>query len=302
MSDKIDIQELIHLYWDGAFNRRELVRRASRLTGGATAAAAALTAMGAFENIAKAQDACSAESVRVPEDADDLVVQNVEFPGDASTLFGHLAQPKRDSTDPIPAVLVIHENRGLNDHIKDVTRRVARAGFLSLGIDLLSRQGGTSMFPDPADAMRVYNATTADGRLADMRRGVAYLRTLANVRGNRIGSVGFCAGGGNVWALAVSGEQMAAYVVYYGQPPADSDLPNLSAPILLHYAELDPTLSARVPLAALLQMRKKLGFHVYEGAMHAFNNDTGPAYNPTAACDAWSKTIDFFTRYLNAAD
>lgn len=110
-------------------------------------------------------------------------------------LFGYLALPRKPFTAQIPAIVVIHENRGLNDHIKDVTRRFARAGYVALGVDLLFRQGGTERFPDPADASRAYNNVTANGALADLKSGVAYLRTLWIVKANHIGCFGFCAGG-----------------------------------------------------------------------------------------------------------
>jgi carboxymethylenebutenolidase len=253
---------------------------------------------------AKADGCASADDLRVPADAEDLEVADIQFAGPESTLFAHLAKPKRDSTDPIPAVLVIHENRGLTEHIKDVTRRVARAGYVALGIDLLSRQGGIDQFPDPADQTRAYGMTTTAGRLADMKAATAYLRTLPDVRPDRIGTVGFCAGGGNVWALAVSGEETAANVVYYGAPvPATDQIPNVKGAMQCHYAELDRglTVTTGPVIQALVNARITFGFIIHEGVGHAFNNDTGAAFNAGVACEAWSQTLSFFAAHLNAA-
>jgi carboxymethylenebutenolidase len=200
MFDK-EAHELAHLYVDGAISRREMVRRARNIVGGVAGVSAALNMMG---TPLRAQ--MCGEDLRVPADAPDLEADNVVFPGEASVLMAYLVRPKREETNPIPGVLVIHENRGLNDHIRDVTRRVARAGFLALGIDLLSRQGGTGQFATPTEQQQAYGRTTVEGRLADMRSAVAHLRSLNGVRSDRIGSVGFCAGGANVWLLGTSDE------------------------------------------------------------------------------------------------
>ena len=298
MKGKNLADELIHLYIDGAFSRRELVRRIREATGTTAGLGATLAAMGALSSKAIAQQ-CP-DNVRVPEGADGIATESVEYPGEAGKLLGYLAKPAPDGPDPIAAIMVVHENRGLTDYIKDVTRRVAQAGFVGLGIDLLSRQGGTDQFTDPASQAQAYNKTVPAERLADMRSSVAWLRTRNEVAADRIGTVGFCAGGGNVWLVATSGETLQAYVAFYGTPiPATDQLDNLNAPILLNYAELDSRLTGTIPLAALTQKQKRFALSVYENAGHAFHNDTGPAYNRTAACDAWSKTIDFFGRHLS---
>src|SRR5947209_1768025 len=154
------IEKLVHLYVDGAFSRRELIQRVAGHTG---SVAAAITALSGFA-VAQAQTAsfCPADA-SVPADAADLNVSDVQFPGEGGTVFGHLAYP-RAAGQPWPAVIVIHENRGLVEHIKDVTRRVARAGFVGLGVDLLSRQGGTQLFTDPVQQMAAYGRTTKSER------------------------------------------------------------------------------------------------------------------------------------------
>lgn len=265
--DRNEANELAHLYVDGAFNRREMIRRARRIVGGVAAVSAALNAMGVP---LKAADAC-ANSLRVPADAEDLEGADVEFTGEASSLMGYLAKPRRESTDPLAAVVVIHENQGLTEHIRDVTRRIARAGFIALGIDLLSRQGGTAQYTDAQQRSQAYGRTTIEGQLSDLKMTVAYLRTLGDVRAERIGCVGFCAGGGNVWQLAVN-ETTAANVVYYGTAATAGQIPNLNGPILLHYGQRDRnnTISGTGAISALLAANKVFGFHIWEGAAHAF--------------------------------
>lgn len=292
------IDSLVHLYVDGAFNRRELVRRVAKHTGGI---AAALAILRGYDVFAQASTPCPAD-VRVPADAPDLVVQDVTYAGEASDLFGYLAYPKA-ATDPQPGVIVIHENRGLVDHIKDVTRRAARAGFVALGVDLLSRQGGTAQFTDPTAQAAAYNRTNVSERLSDLIFSLAYIKTLPNVQFDRIGTVGFCAGGGNLWNFALAANELRAAVPFYGTPvPPTDQITNLRSPVLAIYAELDRNLTAQMApvMTSMLQQQKTFGFVVYQGANHAFHNDTGAAYNADAACDAWSRTIAWFNKHLRA--
>jgi carboxymethylenebutenolidase len=297
--DSSPIGSLVHLYFDGAFSRRELVRRVAGYTGSIAAAAAVLTSMG----VAEAQQLACPDDVRVPEDAPDLVMQDVQYPGDAGPIFAYIAQPRTDDPSPIPAVVVIQQNRGLVDYIKDVTRRVARAGYVGLGVDLLSRQGGTQQFTDPVAQMQAYSRTTQPERRADLISSLAYLKTLSSVQANALGAVGFCAGGGNCWDLAVNSRDVSAAVVFYGAPPSPIEmLDNLAGPVLGNYAELDRTLTGQTPaiISGLLSRQKTFGLHIYQGANHAFHDDTGPAYNPAAACEAWAKTIAWFDKFLKS--
>ena len=142
--------ELIHLYIDGAFDRRELVKRLAKLVGGTRAALGLIAA----EGLSGQECQTCPDDVRVPPDAADLNMQSVQYDGQTSPLYGYLASKISDSTDPIPGVVVIHENRGLTDYVKDVTRRLARAGYAALGIDLLSRLGGTDQYTDPTAAVK----------------------------------------------------------------------------------------------------------------------------------------------------
>ena len=297
---KNPIDELVHLYVDGAFDRRELVQRVIRVTGSLTAAVAALAG---FEELrAQAPSACPAD-VRVPADAPDLEARDVEFAGPGGRMMGYLAMPK-NMTEAQPAIIVIHENRGLVEHIRDVTRRAARAGFVALGVDLLSRQGGTAQFVDPTQQTAAYSRTTPFERRSDLIAALGYLKSLeGRVIHDRIGVTGFCAGGGNTWDLIVNVEEIAAAVPFYGAPPTDADLLRIKTPVLAMYAERDRALTARLApvMTSLLTQQKVFGLSIYEGVGHAFHNDTGAAYNAEVACDAWAKTIGFFNKFLRAA-
>jgi carboxymethylenebutenolidase len=299
-NDRSHIEELAHLYVDGAFDRRELLRRVACVTGSVTAAATTLEAMGWRTDEDEERCECP-DDVRVPESARDLEVIQVQFPGEAGAIFAHQARPfhKKSPSKPLPGILVIHENRGLNEHIRDVTRRAARAGFVGLGIDLLSRFGGTP--EDPVEALQLYQQTTTEGRLADMLSAIAYLQGLDIVKGDKLGVVGFCAGGGNCWNLALNTDALSAAVPFYGAPVPQLDtLESLNSPVLAISAELDRNLTRGVlpVILRLEELQKPFGFHVYEGTRHAFHNDTGANYDRMAACDAWSRTTAFLQKYL----
>jgi len=292
-----NIRSLLHLYEDGAFSRRDLIERLIKYTGSTAAATAVVAEAGLLQ---AQQQACPA-GVNVPENDPAIEASNITMHGEGGPLYAYLVTP-RAANGPRPAVVVIHENRGLNDHIKDVTRRVAKAGYVALGIDLLSRQGGTDRYPDPVDATAAYNRTRPEERRQDLLSAVMTLREQQYVIGDRIGTVGFCAGGGNVFDLAVNTDKLAAAVVFYGTPPNPIDLiARLSCPLLGIFAELDRGINARLaPLyQAMYDQQKRHAIHVYENTNHAFHNDTGARYDPAAACDAWAKTLGFFNRHLN---
>ncbi len=293
------IASLVHLYVDGAFSRRELIKRVARHTGSTAAAVAALQS---YDVLDAQPQACPA-GIKVPADAPDLTSFDVEYPGNGATMLGYVSYPR--TTDPLyaPAVIVIHENRGLVDHIKDVTRRAARAGFVAIAPDLLSRQGGTSKFTDATQQAQAYGRTTRDERYADLIATLGFVKTLPVTRHDRIGVVGFCAGGGNAWDFALNTPEIVAVAPFYGTPtPPPELLGGLNAAALAIYAETDRALTARMApvMTGLLDQRKTFGFFVYAGVGHAFHNDTGPAYNAEAACDAWARTINWFNKYLRA--
>jgi carboxymethylenebutenolidase len=292
------IDSLVHLYVDGAFSRRELVRRVAKHTG---SVATAMVALKGYDVFGQAASACPA-NVRVPADAPDLVVRQVEYTGEGTPLYGQLSYPRNAGDTLLPGVLVIHENQGLVEHIKDVGRRAARAGFISLAPDLLSRVGGVDQYPDAAARTAAYARTTPSQRQADLISSLSYLKAQPNVIYDRIGTVGFCAGGANVWNLSVVLPELRAAVPFYGAPPPVDMLDRIQARVLAIYAETDRNLTMQMAatMTALLQRQKPFGAVVYEGVGHAFHNDTGPNYNAEAACDAWTRTIAWFNKYLRA--
>jgi carboxymethylenebutenolidase len=300
LDHKDPIEELVHLYVDGAFSRRELMERVSKHAGGWAAAVVALASLGV--RTAEAQTTCPAD-VRVPEGTRGIQTRPVSYAGEGATVLGYLAYPDPVPVEQSPAVIVVHENRGLVEHIKDVTRRVANAGFVALGVDLLSRQGGTDQFTDPVQQQQAYSRTTQFERRSDLISSLDYLKHLDFVRFDRIGTVGFCAGGGNVWDMVLNLPELAAAVAFYGTPtPPLDQLDLIQTPVLAIYAELDRALSMRMAdvMSGMLAKQKTLAFRLYEGAGHAFNNDTGPAYNAPAACDAWAQTVAWFNKFLRS--
>ncbi len=292
------VHQLVHLYVDGAFGRRELWKRVAKYTG---SMAAATVALGGFEEL-KAQPSPCPAGIKVPVDAEDIVVQDVEFiASDGAKLMAHLAYPK-DMTEPQPGVIVIHENRGLVEHIRDVTRRTARAGFVAVGVDLLSRQGGVQAFPEPTQQTAAYGRTTVEQRRLDLIAALDYLKNSDRVVFDRIGVFGFCAGGGNTWDLIVNVPELKAAVPFYGAPPTVEALATIQTPVLAIYAETDRALTLRMApiITEMITRQKAFGINIYQGVGHAFHNDTGAAYNAESACDAWSRTVGFFNKHLRA--
>lgn len=294
---KDPIKSLIHLYEDGALNRRDLLARLTRYTGSMAAAVAAVESAG----LAEAQTAGCPAGVQVAENDPSILTQMITIHGEGSPLFVYQCMPLDFIANKRAGVLVIHENRGLNEHIKDVTRRVAKAGYVAWGIDLLSRQGGTDKFTDAEQQTAAYGRTLPEERRQDMLSGLFTLGDQSYVRGDKLGAVGFCAGGGNVFDLALNTDRLDAAVVFYGPPPAAEQFATLNTPLLGIFAELDRGITGRVPamLTAIQAAQKPYELHIYQGVNHAFHNDTGPRYDAGTACDAWQKTLGFFDRHLN---
>ncbi len=196
-------------------------------------------------------------------------------------------------------VLVCHENRGLTAHIEDVTRRVAKAGYIGLAVDLLSRQGGTAKVGDANVPGALGNIDPAQF-VEDFKNGWAYLKTLPHAEAQRVGMVGFCFGGGVTWRVAVGMPELKAAVPFYGPPPAESDVPKIQAAVLAIYGGLDQRITGTAPaIEKAMQTNQKVFEKViYPDADHAFHNDTGPRYNLKAAVDAWGRTLAWFEKYL----
>lgn len=238
--------------------------------------------------------------VRVNADDPNLEGQNVQFPNGSATILGYLAKPKGNG--PFPAVVVCHENRGLLEHIKDVTRRLTRAGYVGLAVDLLSRQGGTDKVSDQAQVPGILANTPPDTYIQDFQAGLKYLQTQPFVAQGKFGMVGFCFGGGITWQVITKTPEIKAAVPFYGPNPPLENVPGIQAAVLGLYGGDDQRIDAGIPAieAAMKQNNKIYEKIIYPGANHAFNNDTGASYNAVAAIDAWAKAIAWFDKYLKA--
>jgi len=279
--------ELFDEFTHGTMSRRDFMERLAKLAGGAAAAA---TLVPILQNN-------YAEAGIVPEDDERLVTETATYEVDGTTMSGYLARLK--GGEKRPAVIVIHENRGLNPHIQDVARRMALEGFLAFAPDALSPVGGTPEDSDRAREM-IYELDD-DQTLARMVAAVAFLAGHAESTG-KVGAIGFCWGGGMVNKLAAAGTSLAAGVPYYGRQIPVEEVPKISAPLCLQYAGLDKRINAGIDdyVAALEADSKTFEVHIYEGANHAFNNDTNEARYDKAAADlAWGRTIAFLKRYLS---
>jgi carboxymethylenebutenolidase len=222
----------------------------------------------------------------------------VEFTGPAGKLMGYQARPA--GAGPVPAVIVIHENRGLTDHIQDVVRRAAKAGYVAVGIDLLSRAGGTAKFTDPQQATGAIGQVKPEEAVADLKATMTYLQGLTGVQKDRLGVTGFCWGGGQTWRIVTEAPEIKAAVPYYGPAPAVDQVKNIKAAVFGIYGETDQRINAGIPdlEKALKEANVTYQIKIFPGVGHAFHNDTGANYNADAAKDAWSQTIAWFDKYL----
>ena len=291
MNEPVKItHEMIRLYDEYThltLDRRGFLNRLIKVAG-STAAAAAILPL--IENN-------YAQAAMIAPDDPSLKIEKITFPGASGDMMGYLAMPA-DASGKLPAVLVIHENRGLNPHIEDVTRRVAAEGFLALGVDFLSPSGGTPADEDVARDMigKLDAGQTVENAVA----AVSFLKSHPASNG-KVGAVGFCWGGGLVNRLATADPALGAAVAYYGRVPDAADVAGIKAKMLLHYAGLDQRINAGIPAfeAALKEAGTDYRIFIYEGANHAFNNDTNAArYNKEAADLAWSRTIAFLKETL----
>lgn len=212
---------------------------------------------------------------------------------------GYLSRPKNGNN--LGSVIVIHENRGMVDHLPDVARRFAKEGFAALAVDLLERSGGTEKYPQPDDAIAAIRALSPDGCVQDLTSAVNYLKSQNFVNG-KVGVVGYCWGGGQSLNFATKCKDLNAAVVYYGRNPDPLDeVKNIACPVMGNYAEDDPNIMPGVePLReAMKKHGKSIDIKIYPGAKHAFNNNTNAdRYHPEAAKDAWQRTANFFKQNL----
>ncbi|MGQ0485307.1 MAG: dienelactone hydrolase family protein [Hyphomicrobiales bacterium] len=271
--------DLFDRFTHGAMPRRDFLERLTLLAGGTAAANALLLSL---EN-----SYAMAEMVAETDERLRTVMRPAGAPG-------YLAMPA--AAGKYPAAIVIHENRGLNPHIEDVARRMALEGFVAFAPDYLHTLGGTPSDPDKAREM--FGSLEPEDALATSRAVRASLSTHPQGNG-KVGAMGFCWGGGQVNALAVADPELAAGIAYYGSQPKVG-IENIKAPLLLHYAGLDERINAGIAdfEAALKKNGKTHEIYIYDGANHAFNNDTAAArYNKEAADLAWSRTVAFLKKH-----
>ena len=280
-------QRIISLYDEYThkpLSRQEFLRRLALLAGGTAAAIAILPLIEVnYANAAVTK-------------GEDLFTERITYPGVNGDMQAYVARPKDEKK--YSAVVVIHENRGLNAHIEDVTRRAANAGYLAIAPNALSPLGGT---PENEDEARTkFQQLKPDETLQNFIKVSDYLPTRKDCNG-KWGCVGFCWGGGMSNDLAVNVPSLKAAVAFYGRQPKAEDVAKIKAAVQLHYGSLDERIDAGIPAYEEALKKNNIAYelYMYEGANHAFHNDTAPTrYNEAAAKLAWQRTIEFFGKYL----
>lgn len=280
-------QKIITLYDEythSQLNRKDFMKKLALLAGGT---AMAMTILPLLEN-----NYAAAASFT----SDEIIVENITYPGVDGEMKAVLAKPKTDKK--LGCVLVIHENRGLNPHIIDITKRVAAEGFIALGVDALSPLGGT-----PADedkGRELIGKLDPEKNLQNYLKGLEYLRNRKDANG-KVACMGFCWGGGMANKLAVNDPKLQAAVAYYGAQASAAEVSKIKASLMLHYGGLDERINAGIPAYenALKENNKDYKIYIYDGVNHAFNNNTSPTrYNEVAAKLAWSRTMGLFKNKL----
>lgn len=280
-------QEIINLYDEythAPLKRSEFIRRLVLLTGSITAAMSVLPLI-----------EVNAANMKVTGD-EDLFTERVSYPGVPGNMEAYVARPKDEKK--YPAVIIIHENRGLNAHIEDVARRAAKEGFLAIAPNALSALGVVPANED--EARQKFQELKAENNLQNFINAFNYITTRKDHNG-ATGCVGFCWGGAMSNNLAVKLPGLKAAVAFYGRQPAAEEVANIKAAVQLHYGGLDERVNAGIPAyeEALKKNNVKYELYMYEGANHAFHNDTAPTrYNEAAAKLAWGRTIEFFKKYV----
>jgi carboxymethylenebutenolidase len=283
-----ELLDLFHEYQHGDIDRRMFFERAARFAVGG------LTVAAIFESLRP--NYAWAQQVQPNDKRIKTSRETVPSPAGNGSIKGYLARPADDKK--LPAVLVIHENRGLNPYIEDVARRLALARFVAFAPDGLTSVGG---YPgNDEEGAAAFRKVDGAKMTEDFVAAAKWLKARPDSTG-KLGAVGFCFGGGMVNQLAVRlGSDLNAGVAFYGRQPGAADVPKISAPLLLHYAGADQGIDAGIPAyeAALKENHKTYTIYMYEGKQHGFHNDTTPRYDAEAAKLAWSRTLEFFEKYL----
>jgi len=300
------LDEFVEDYRGGEMSRRDFVMKVIGVSGGLAAAMGLFSSVGlSAAEVAAAQAAprvaqAGPNPVTISPDDPDIMVMDVSFPtADGATVFGYMAMPSAPGAHA--GIVVIHENQGLLEHFKDVARRYAKAGFVGLALDLVSREGGTDNL-NPDDVPGLLSSADPERHVDDLMTAGAFLRQQDGVRSDAHGITGFCFGGGVVWRTIGEDPTIAAAVPFYGPPPPLDSLAHTHAAALGMYGELDTRISGSAPAVqeALQTAGVPHDFKIYPGAMHAFFNDTKPVYNQAAATDAWMRAVAWFRQYLPA--
>lgn len=290
------VSEFIEEYHSGTLSRDDLERRVIGILGGEEAGEV-LAQVPLRPDMRTAR----ANVVAPIMGGAGLEVREVRIPVEGAELLGYLARPADEKR--YPGLLAIHENRGLVEHIRDCARRLASEGYVVLAPDLLSRQGGTTRFPDPNDAIAALGRSDPEQNTRDLVAALDWLGQQPGVDGSRLGVTGWCMGGGYTWRVATqAGSRIKAAVPWYGPNPP-SGVENIAAPVFAIYGELDQRINAGIP--AITEQMERYGKHfekkIYPGAQHAFNNDTNPErYNPEQAKIAWNDMLRFFEKHLKS--
>ena len=308
------VDEFVEDYQEGLLSRRQALKQIAGITGIGVAthmlAACGQPAQPAVPStqvpraIAPANTPMALAAATAPAansvSANDraIVAASVRFAGANAELSGYLARPSGDGA--VPIVLVCHENRGLTPHIEDVTRRVAKAGYAGLAVDLLSREGGTAQVADPDSIPGLLSGAPPERHVQDFQSGLDYMKAQSFAQADRSGMVGFCFGGGVTWLVAAGIAELRAAVPFYGPPVPASAVATINAAVLAIYAERDTRINQSIPAieAAMQQNGKTYKKIIYPGVDHAFHNDTGQRYNAEAAQQAWAETLAWFKQYL----
>ena len=284
-----ELLELYDFYAHGLIDRREFLNRASRYAAGTLGAASILAALS--PNYALAEQVSFTDP--------DILPEYVTYPSPKGhgTVRAYLVRPAK-ATGPVPGVVVVHENRGLNPYIEDVARRLAKAGFMALAPDGLTSKGG---YPGNDDEGKTLQSQVDPEKLMnDFFAAIEWLPTVAGSTG-KIGIIGFCYGGGVSNAAAVAYPELGAAVPFYGMQARAEDVPRIQAPLLLHYAGLDERVNAGWPAyeAALKAHGKTYEAHIYPDVNHGFHNDSTPRSDQAAAELAWDRSIAWFKQHLS---
>jgi carboxymethylenebutenolidase len=232
-----------------------------------------------------------------------LTSADVQYPAaDGASINAYVTRPKADGRRP--AVIVVSDNTGLEDHNRDIGRRLAKAGYVAIVPDVLSREGGTKSFPNQQAVAKAVASLTDDNLMKDLMGAQNYIKGQSFVQPSKIGVIGFCWGGGKSFLFTTQSKDLAASVIYYGPMPENFDIvKNITAPVLGNYAGLDKPITSQVPRLAeeMKKYGKSFDYKIYPDAPHAFNSDVRPdRYRPEAAKDAWNRTLAFFKQHLQS--